>query len=178
MNSIVDRTLRALLLFPLFAALASCAFGPELTRGPADDRNLTGSYTLILYGCNYSNDLETVAVLDPEGDEYSFQPYAPNFEYRLWKGVPAREALEAAREFVHCNPSFSHAQMSSLNDSAGNVIGFEVRPLYFTFTYGLPDVIDVSYWLQGNKVLFSVELLPSIERMLFNTGTNRGDDRR
>jgi hypothetical protein len=177
MKWITCRIPQLLLQLLLIVSLVSCATGPMLSTRPADTKDLAGSFTLVLYGCNYMNDLETVAVLDAEGDEYTFQPYAPDFQYRLWKGVPAQKAVEAAEEFVRCNPSFSRVQVSSIVDTGGKAIGYEIRPLYLPFAYGLSDVIDVLYWLRGNKVFFSVKLLPPIERML-NTGTDRDSNSR
>src|SRR5512135_127816 len=94
----------------LFAALfvASCTSGIRLnTKGaPYSD---AGTYRVIFFGCNFNNDLETIAFLDKEGGKYTFEPYAPDFKFRIKKGVAGKEALQEAEEFVKCNSSFLHA---------------------------------------------------------------------
>ncbi len=125
---------------------------------------VTGTYTLILYGSRNINDLETVALLDKEGDPYTFEPYAPGFDFRVIKGVPAKTALEQAYRFISWDPSFMQAQLSRISDETGTVIGYEMRPLYQPFTFGFSDVLDINYRIKDNKVLVWIKLLPSVER--------------
>lgn len=117
-----------------------------------------GSYTLILYGNRFYNDLKTIAFLDLEGDRYVFDPYAPAFDYRIAKGVPAREAFKKAEHFVSENPSFWRTQLSRIVDKRGNVIGYEVRPYYRPLAAGLSDVLDINYYLKNGKVRIAIQL--------------------
>ena len=145
-------------------AFAGCATPVSLIHTePPGDKAISGVYTLILYGGNYLDDLETVAFLDREGDAYTFEIYAPDFNYRTVKGLSAAEALKKAEEFVSRNTSFHQVRLSSIvEDKAGN-IGYEVRPLYLPFTYGTDDLLDISYAEKGNKVVVTVRLKHSVE---------------
>ena len=134
----------------------------------ATPEEMRGTFTVILYGGRHPGDVETIALMDKEGDSYTIEPYAPEFDYRILKGLSAREALERARSFVSQQASFSHAELSSIVDDAGNVLGYEVRPLYLPVTYGISDVLDVTYSVKDDSVVARIRLMPSVERMLFS----------
>ncbi len=162
------------ILFLLFAlSCIGCTPGIRLNTRGAQDSQVTGTYTVIFYGCNYLDDLETIAFLDKEGDQYTLEPYAPDFNYRVKKGLDANDALAAAGRFVSCNTSFSRAQLSRITAPDGATLGYEVRPLYHSFTYGVDDVLFTDYILRGDKVVITIRLLPSIENMLEGSGPHR-----
>jgi len=141
-------------------ALLSCAGGKVLkTQRLKDPSGVSGTYRLILYGARNSNDLETVAVLDREGDAYEIEPYAPGWRYKVLNGVKAGEALDIARQKVGYHPSFMSTTLKRIFGPDGSVIGYEVRPLYLLISYGVLDVIDVWYVpKEGGKVRMYVEL--------------------
>lgn len=147
-------------------ALTSCATGTRLNTRSAPDRAIAGTYDVIFYGCNYLNDPETIVFLDKAGDPYTFEPYAPDFNYRIKKGLPAKEALAAADHFPQCSSSFRNAQTRSIIAPTGDIIGYEIRPLYHTFAFGLDDVLNVYYRLKDNTVIISIALDPQVERIL------------
>lgn len=127
---------------------------------------VTGAYTVILYGGRYGDDLESVAILDKEGDQYAIEPYAPAFDYAVMKNVPAQEALARASRHIGWHSNVARSQMLEIVDSrTGALIGYELRPLYMPLAYGASDVLDIDYWMQGDRVMVSVRLIPRIERM-------------
>jgi len=159
-----------LFMFGVLFGSASCAPGIHLNTQGGGDSKITGSYTVIYYGCNFLNDLETIVFLEKEGGKYNFEPYAPDFKYRVNKGLPADEAIATAMKFASCNASFSRTQVKSILAPNGDTIGYEVRPLYMPLTYGVNDVLDVNYWLKDGKIVVTVRLAPSIEMMLQDSG--------
>ena len=60
-----------LLAVSCIAFLNSCAAGNYLKTEDAKDEDIKGSFTLILYGSRHLSDIETIAILDIEGDRYS-----------------------------------------------------------------------------------------------------------
>jgi hypothetical protein len=139
--------------------------------------DVTGTFTVILYGGNYLNDIHTIAFLDSEGDQYTFEPYAPEFEYRVLKGISAKEALDKAQDFVSTiDNCFSRSQLSKVLDQNGKTIGYEMRPFYNTICYGLSDVLDVSYWNKGGKVVIRIKLYPAVEKQLQGGDGSNGRD--
>jgi hypothetical protein len=148
----------------------SCTPGIRLNTRAAQGSQVQGTYTLIAYGCNYLDDLHTIAFLDKEGDKFTFEPYAPAFNYRVRKGLDAKDALSEAGRFVSCNTSFSRAQVSRITGPDGNTLGYEVRPLYHAFVYGVDDVLQTDYRLKGDKVVITIRLRPAVEEMLEGSG--------
>jgi len=167
--------LAAFLLAALF--LVSCTSGIRLNTQGTGYSKAEGTYRVILFGCNFGNDLETIAFLDKEGDKYVFEPYAPDFNFKIKKGVQAEEALKEAGEFVNCNTSFMHLQTYGIIGPNGEILGYEIRPLYEPFAYGAQDVLLTDYWLKDDKVVIKIRLNPSVERMLEDGGGGKDRDR-
>jgi hypothetical protein len=143
-------TVGVLILVTVMASY-SCA-GRYLRTESVTARQITGSYTLILYGGNYANSVKNVAILAKEGTPYTFDIYEPSFDYRIIKGVSAREALTIAEKFVRSNPNFWKIQISEILSPQGSVIGYEVIPWYQPSTFGYPNIIRTYYRMVGDKV--------------------------
>ncbi len=106
--------------------------------------------------------------LDKEGDQYHFEPFAPDFDFNIKKGVLPKEALARAEKFVSFHSAFWRLELSKIIDNNGNVIGYEVRPLYYPWIFGFSDVMDISYFLKkDNTVKIMIRLITSIERSRF-----------
>jgi len=146
----------------------------RLMTEPLKSSDIQGSVNLILYGANYADDLETIAILDKTGDRYEFEPFAPEFRYRIEKNIPASEALKEAEIFVSRHTSFQSIRFSKIIDEKGIPVGYEVRPLYYPFTFGVSDVLDVDYRIKENKVVVTIRLINSIEKMIYNGGDGKG----
>jgi hypothetical protein len=145
--------------------LQACAGGKSLRTAPVKNGDLQGTYALILYGGNYADDLETIAVLDREGDRYTFEPFASSFSYRIIRGQTAEQAIPAAEQFIRRHPSYNRAQMQAILDEQEYVIGYEIRPLYLPLDFGTDDVLDVDYNLRGEKVIATIRLTRSVEEL-------------
>ncbi len=144
----------------------SFAFGKPLKTLEASPSEIKGTFTLILYGGNYSDDMETIAILDMEGDQYNFEVFAPDFDYRLTKGVPAEKALRTAEKFVGFHTAFWRTQLSKILDRKGNIVGFELRPLYRPEVFGFSDILEVNYWPKDDgKIKVTIKLVSPVERL-------------
>jgi hypothetical protein len=163
------------LMILLMASINAFALESPLKTEEVADKDVQGVFTLILYGGRYYDDVETVAIIDLEKDKYTFDVFAPEFDYTVKKGVPAKEALEAAKKFVSFHHAFYKSIVSKILDNKGNIIGYEVRPLYRPIVYGISDVLDVYYWpKEGNKIKVTIRLTPSIEKLRFPGGGGDG----
>jgi hypothetical protein len=127
-----------------------------------------GRFTLLLYGSSSPNDLANIAILDAEGDSYSFEIYAPDTSYTVQAGLNAAQALKEAEQFVRRNIQFERSRLHRILSPAGAGIGYELRPLYSVTTFGRDDVLDVRYSIKDRKILVSIELDPDIERLSTN----------
>jgi hypothetical protein len=151
--------------------LVGCVPGIRLKTEPASPAEVTGDYNLILYGAKYNDDLETVAFLEDAEGEYTFEPYAPDFDFSVVEDVPAKEALAWSTMFVSWHPDFWRTQFSRILDPENRTIGYEVRPLYYPLVYGIVDVLDVDYWLKPDgTVKITISLKQQIDRMLHEGG--------
>lgn len=160
-----QRFLRLAVVLPLLL-VTSCASALYLKTATARPEEVTGSYTLILYGARYGNDIENVALLAAEGTGFAFEMYAPEFDYTVRKHVAGDEALQEAEKFVSFHYAFWHSQLSRIVDLQGKTLGYEVRPLYRQIDFGYSDVLDIVYTLSDKKVIVRVDLIPELKERL------------
>jgi len=170
----------AYIIFSIFLAslvltLGSCAGGKQLRTELALDSEITGSYTIILFGTRNAYELKTIAFLDREGDGYELVPYAPEYDYKVIKNLPATEALNKALDYVKWPRDYRSSQLRKILNDQGSVIGYEVRPLYDPLAYGISNVLVVQYWVkEGGKVKVTISLHPTAREYLRRTMTESG----
>jgi hypothetical protein len=153
----------------------SYAFDKPLETMEASPAEIAGTFSLILYGGRFADDVETIALLDLEGDAYTLEPFAPDFDFKIKKGLSVKEALEQAQKFVSFHNAFWRSQLSRITDNNGNTIAYEIRPLYLPFYFGVSDIFDVYYWLKENgRVKVTIKLIPFVEKRQFPGGNGDG----
>ncbi len=153
----------------------SCATGRALKTEEIKAQAISGTFTVITYGARFSGDLENIVILDIEDDKYNFEVFAPEFDYKIKKNVSAPDAIIMAESFIAFHGAFKHSQVSQVKDLDGRVIGYEFRPLYHPSEFGFFDVLDIHYWLDGNKVKVRIDLIPEIKKRLFIDETFQSD---
>lgn len=164
----------SIFLTSLVLTLGSCAGGKQLRTELAQGSEITGSYTLILFGTRNAYELKTVAFLDKEGDGYELVPYAPEFDYKVIKNLPGTEALNKALDYIKWPRDYRSSQVRKILDDQGSVIGYEVRPLYDPLAYGISNVLVVQYWVkEGGIVKVTINLHPTAREYLRRTMTER-----
>lgn len=168
----MKRVSPAVKLFALVISLAvhGCAAGTGLAVRGTDFTEVKGSFTLILYGCHYANDIENLALLVPDSGPYAFSMYARETAYRVKRGVSGQEAVSEAERFLRCSFPFKESRLSRIMDSDGSIVAYEVRPLYSPFDFGRFDVLDVRYSLKGGIVTVYIMLYPDVERIRSDFG--------
>jgi hypothetical protein len=132
-----------------------------------------GRYDLILYGGQFLEDLETVAFLDIPGDRYVLEPLSRDYDYQLRKNLSREDALDKALKFISENNGYWRAMIEEIISPEGAVVGYEVRPLYYTFLYGLPNILDISYRKAGDKIQITIRLIPELENRLLDGDVDR-----
>lgn len=174
MKTAISRILSLVVLPVLLLTLAgSCVFGRYLKVENADPAGIKGTYTLFLYGGRYMDDFETIAIMAEEGTPYTFEIYAPDFNYKVKNRVPADKALAEAKRFVSANHDFHRIDFKRIPDEAGNTIGYEVRPLYYPFYLRYSDVLDVAFKVENQKVTVYIKLKPEVEKSLDSGGDRK-----
>jgi len=165
----------------LVTALVSCMAGKHLTTSAADPTALTGTYTLLLYGCHYSDDAQNVAFLVSESSKYPLEIFDLDTSYKVKTGVPAQQALSEANSFLRCTTfRLWKTQLERIPDDGGGTIGYELRPLYLPWEFGKSDIMLITYSLRHDKVRVYIKLDPDAERALEasgGSGRSSGDNR-
>ena len=172
----IKLTTRYLILIAFLAlTLQACAAGKQLTTASARPADLQGSYTLLLYGCHYPEEIKNLAILVDERSKYPVEIYDIPSSYQVKKGVPGPEALAEADAFVRCSTRrVDGTQLRRIVDDTGGTIGYEVRPIYFPLEFGKIDVLFVTYSLMPNGTVRSyVRLDPDVERIVDSPGAGR-----
>lgn len=142
--------------------LKSSSQGDRLRTVPSSATDIKGVFTLILYG----NNLDTVAILGKEGGRYTFEPFAPEFAYKIKRGLSANEAVSEAEAFISRHSSFHKTRISGIIDEKGTTLGYEFKPLFLPFDFGTEDVVDVDYKMESNKITAHIHLNPSVEKRM------------
>jgi len=162
----------ALLLVTIL--LQSCMTGTQLITTPVDQKLISGTYTLLLYGCHYPDQIENVAILVDDNSKYPLEIYDIDTSYKVKKGVPAQQAITEADSFVRCSMhAVWQTQITRIPDDSGGTIGYEVRPLYKPIEFGMPDVLLISYSLKDGKVRAYIRKSSQVR----DHGDNRRDGR-
>jgi hypothetical protein len=154
-----------------FLILNSCMSGKRLDIKGANPADIQGTYSLLLYGCKYGNDLENLAILYRDEGPFTFEIYSLPTSYQVKKGLPADEALKQAHQFLRCSTNYWKTNLSKIVDRQDTIVGYELRPLYAPYEWGLMDVLDISYWLNDSKVTVYIKLDPSTEKSIENNGS-------
>jgi len=156
----------------LVMALTACAPGTQLLTSEAQPAAVTGTYTLLLYGCHYPDDVKDVAILLDERSTQPFEIYDIKTSYKVKKGVPAQEALSEAEAFIRCSSHrVNYTGLRSIPDGAGGILGYEVRPLYFPTEFGFPDIMLINYVMTKDGMIRAyIKLHPDVEKQLAASG--------
>jgi hypothetical protein len=159
-----ENIVRFATLLLMTITLQSCMTGIQLTTTSADKTLISGTYTLLLYGCHYPDQIDNVAILVDENSRYPLEIYAIDSSFKVMKGVPAQQAVTVADAFVRCSfHTIWQTQVTRIPDDIGGTVGYEVRPLYETTEFGTPDVLMISYSLKYGKIRAYIRKSPQAE---------------
>ncbi len=161
----------------LVAVLQACVPRNQLMTSAAGPDDVKGTYSLMLYGCHYPAQVNNVAILVAENSKYPVEIYDLDTSYKLKKDVPAQQALAEADSFVRCSTyRIWQTQLRRIPDDSGGTIGYEVRPLYIPYEFGIPDVLRISYSLQNGVVRAYIKVDPDVQRALENSGNDKSSN--
>ena len=155
--------------------LQSCTLGTQLNTELADPKLITGTYTLLLYGCHYPEQIDNVAILVDKNSKYPLEIYDIKTSYSVENDVPAQQALEKADAFVRCSSHrVSQTQLTRIPDDSNGTVGYEVRPLYTPTEFGTPDVLIINYALKDGKIRVYIKKTRQAEEKSGSRGRGTG----
>ncbi len=167
--------------FVLYVILAlmfagSHAGAERLTTEAIDNpEDIAGVFTVYLYGGTYFNDPEAAVLFDLQGDDYRIEPRAPSFEFEVLKGLSAEEAFQEGRAHLGAHTEFLAVVMRAIKTRGGQTVGYEFLPRYRALRYGVSDVVDTYYRVDGDKTVHAfIRLDPLLEDQLLFSGDNAG----
>jgi len=170
-------TIRFAALLMMTITLQSCMTGIQLNTTSADKTLISGTYTLLLYGCHYLDQVDNVAILVDENSRYPLEIYDIDTSFKVKKAVPAQQAVTEADAFVRCSShTIWQTQVTRILDDIGGTVGYEVRPLYEITEFGTPDVLMISYSLKNGKVRAYIRKSPAVEDRFGDGRDTRGSD--
>ena len=141
----------------LITVSTSCTTGKYLKTESAKGTEIIGTYSVLFYANRNPIEPKTIAILDIEGDDYTFEINAPEKDYTISNGVPAMAALKDAIQFVE---SLKYRTNKILADN-GRIIGYDVRPLKnisYNIGYSPSDILAVNYEIKDMKVVVNIDL--------------------
>ena len=173
----LKNTTRFAALLLMTITLQSCMTGLQLNTTSADKTIISGTYTLLLYGCHYPDQIDNVAILVDENSRYPLEIYDLDTSFIMKKGVPAQQAVAEADKFVRCSfHTIWQTQVTRIPDDSGGTIGYEVRPLYTVTEFGTPDVLLIGYSLKNGKVRAYIRKSPEVEDRFGDGRDTHGSD--
>lgn len=119
---------------------------------------ISEAVTLYLYS---EFDYGGVAIIDVEGDDYTFEIFSSPYNYSVMNNLTADQALGEASKFL----SSWKRQMRMILDDNGSIIGYEIRPLFRAVDYGGSDIFDTVYKPEGNNIIVIVDLKSEVRKM-------------
>lgn len=146
----------------------------EVLVKQCSDSDIKGKFNLIIYSNSFINDPETFIILDRVDDNIKIAPYAPDFKYRAIENLDEKEALKIANEILKSS-SVSTIKCSAIYDN-GNIIGYELKPIYFLWIFGVLEPVETVYKKEGNSILIFIRLNPRVERQLNSGGDSVRDN--
>jgi hypothetical protein len=163
---------RAGTLLIIILVLSACAPGTQLLTTEARPSDVKGTFTLLLYGCHYPDDVKNVAILLNEESKQPFEIYDIKTSYKVKKGMSPEEAMREADTFLRCSiRRVTETAVRSIPDGSGGIVGYEVRPLYFPLEFGYTDIMLNSYSLKDGVIRAYIRLLPDVQRQIDAVGS-------
>jgi len=130
----------------------------------ADASEVQGTFTVMLYGCNGSSDVNNLAILKKEGEGKPFGIGPPPFDLAYFGvkiGLEGHDAIAEAIKFLACGVNMDHTLLSKITDSNGTILGFELKPQYNIAKFGTADAFFTRYIDNGDSI--TVHMIPNLD---------------
>lgn len=140
-----------------------------------NEQSIKGIYDVIVYSNSFINDPETFIILDVADDNTKILPYAPSFQFKVHEKLDEKQALKIVHEILRDSANVSSIKCTQIKDGA-NIVGYELKPIYFPWIYGIMEPLDTSYKKDNNTITVFIKLNPIVERQIyFQNGDSAGD---
>jgi hypothetical protein len=72
--------------------------------------------------------------------------------------MPLLPALRESRLFISSHTDFIRSELKRIIDEKGEIIGYEIKPLYNILRFGMHDILDVHYRIKDKTVSVTVDV--------------------
>ena len=72
--------------------------------------------------------------------------------------------MRLSQEFIGRHSFYSRSDLREIYSKDGQLIGYELRPLYQVSHYGTSDIVDIHYWTEDVTVNVSVDIQNFIKK--------------
>lgn len=148
----------------------------EIILQECKNEEIKGNFNLILYSNAFVNDPETFIIFDRADDKIKITPYAPEFKYKIFENLPDMDALKISKEILLNPTAVSFIKCSVIKGSSGDIIGYELKPLYFPWIFGILEPLETVYKEDGDRIKIFIRLNPRVERQIYGGGTSDRED--
>lgn len=166
-------------LFKIIIFIIACLLPlnlQALTLKDCNEQNIRGLFDVIIYSNSFINDPETFILLDIADDKVKITPYAPSFQFKVMAKLTEKEALKLAQEILRNSANVSFIKCSEIIDGE-NMFGYELKPIYFPWIYGIMEPLETAYKKEDDKITVFIKLNPVVERQIyFQNGDSAGDN--
>ncbi len=160
------RTLITTILSVSALLVVSCAGSSNLrTEIFPQTGSIEGKCDLILYNAHEDELQIKIAILDISGDEFTIEPFAAKFNYRIIRGLDVDEALVLAEDHLSKADFYDGMELRRVFGPGGNVVAIEGRPVYEPFIYGPLDITDTTYYVPEQGLIKVIVRAIPLKRM-------------
>lgn len=133
--------------------LVSCVSSQVLpTQSTSINLDEQGTFDLILYGMDTSNDVKSVAVLDRVGDGYKIEASNRMHVKNIVKDQTIAQASKAASDFLRNSIILRSINTSTIYGPNGEMVGYEFRPVFNEFQVS-NSFYSIWYYLDGPETI-------------------------
>ena len=154
----VKRNAVGAMLILLLLLSISCSTVKYLKTEMVKEADIKDPVTLFLYD---EFEYGGVAIIDVEGDEYTFEILASRYNYSVKMHLTADQAMDEAAQFIDTWKK----EMRMILDDSGTIIGYEIRPLFQISRFGRSDIFNTTYRPAGNNIIVTVDLQSNVRKM-------------
>ena len=154
----VKRNAIGVMLTLLLLLSMSCTTVKYLKTEMVKEADIRDPVTLFLY---HEFEYGGVAIIDVEGDDYTFEILASRYNYSVKTNLTADQAMDETAQFI----ATWRKEMRIILDDSGTIIGYEIRPLFQMSRFGRSDIFDTTYRPAGNTIIVTVDLESTVRGM-------------
>lgn len=137
---------------------------------------INGKFNVILYSNSFINDPETFIVFEKIDSNFKIVPYAPKFKYRIFENLSSEAALNISKEVLLNPTAVSSIKCSIIKSYSGDILGYELKPIYLPWIFGILEPLETIYKKDGNEIKIFIRLNPRVERQIYGGGTSDRED--